>query len=143
MLGHIQRRSSWSEDVTHVEVLNRAGIKKQLFNKINKHKLTLFGHITRQEGMQRGTLEGMVGVKEAGKTKNHIDRQHQGLDGEHRRAWWRVKEAVKTKSHMDRQHQGVDLGILVGMVGVTEAGKTKNHIDRQHQGVDGKLNVKI
>lgn len=40
----------WTESVANVEALVRAGIKRQLFNKIKKHELKYFGLVIRQEG---------------------------------------------------------------------------------------------
>ena len=68
-------RASFTEHVTNIEVLIGNGRKKQLFNKLQKHKLKFVGHIIRQEGMQREILEGMGEGKRSrgrGKTKNHI-----------------------------------------------------------------------
>ena len=61
------------------------------------------GQTTSRSGWE--ILEGMVEGERDGKTKSHMDRQHQGVDGKYWREWWRVKETGKTKSHMDRQHQ--------------------------------------
>ena len=66
-----------------------------------------------EEGLQRNILEGMAVVKETGKTKSHMDRHHQGVDGEYWREWWGVKVAGKTKSHMNRQHQCVCVYIYI------------------------------
>ena len=47
----------WTGSAINVEVLVRGGVKRQLFNKIQKQ--TYFSDTTRQEVVQREMLEGM------------------------------------------------------------------------------------
>ena len=66
------QRIRWSDHVANIEVLYRDGIKTQLFNKIQKHKLTSCGHIIRQEGMQLEVFEGMVEAeRDRGRPRAH------------------------------------------------------------------------
>ena len=55
-------RKSWTENVINVEVLVRAGVKRQQFkNPETQTKLFWSYHQTR--GIQRERLEGMIGNK--------------------------------------------------------------------------------
>ena len=72
-------RTRCTEHVTNVEELNQAGIKKQLCNKLQIHKLIFFGHIIRQRGIERELLAGMMDGKSKGKTKSYMDGQPQGV----------------------------------------------------------------
>ena len=55
-------RISWTEKVSNEEVLERAKIKKRLYNIIQTKKLQYFGHIIRQNGdaLHRTVLDGKV-----------------------------------------------------------------------------------
>ena len=55
-------RLSWTEKVSNEEVLERAKIKKRLYNIIQTKKLQYFGHIIRQNGdtLHRTVLDGKV-----------------------------------------------------------------------------------
>ena len=55
-------RISWTEKVSNEEVLERAKIKKRLYNIIQTKKLQYFGHIIRQNGdtLQCTVLDGKV-----------------------------------------------------------------------------------
>ena len=55
-------RISWTEKVSNEEVLERAKIKKRLYNIIQTKKLQYFGHIIRQNGdtLHRTVLHGKV-----------------------------------------------------------------------------------
>ena len=56
-------RIRWTEHVTNLEVLNRDGIKKQLFNKIRKHKQTLFLASDKKEyNILEGIAEDKKGI---------------------------------------------------------------------------------
>ena len=64
-------RISWTEKVTN-EVLEKAKIKKRLYNIIQTKKLQYFGHIIRQSGetLHRTVLDGKVnGIGERGRPR--------------------------------------------------------------------------
>ena len=95
--------------------------------------------------MQRETLEGMVeggrgrgrprvtwtdNIKEwmgniggnggrwkrQGKTKSHMDRQHQGVDGKYWREWWKVEETGEDQESHGQTTSRSGWEILEGMV---------------------------
>ncbi|KAI0224418.1 hypothetical protein LSAT2_024582 [Lamellibrachia satsuma] len=62
-------------------------------------------------------LEGMVeGERDRGKTKSHMDRQHQGVDGKYWREWWRVKETGEDQEAHGQTAPRSGWEILEGMV---------------------------
>ena len=54
------------------------------------------GQTTSRSGWE--ILEGMVEGERDGKTKSHMDKQHQGVDGKYWREWWRVKETGRPRA---------------------------------------------
>ena len=50
-------RISYTDHVTNEEVLRRVGEKRSFLKTIHQRKLQYFGHLTRQNGLQRRLLE--------------------------------------------------------------------------------------
>ena len=53
-------RISYQDHITNEEVLRRVHEKRTLLQTIKKHKGTFFGHVIRNDGLQRHLLEGRV-----------------------------------------------------------------------------------
>ena len=63
-------RISWTEHKSNEEVLEMTISKRSLIATIKKRKLQYFGHLIRQNGIQRLLLEGKRGC---GRTQNDVD----------------------------------------------------------------------
>ena len=63
-------RISYQEHITNEEVLRRVQEKRTLLQTIKKRKCTFFGHVVRNDGLQRHLLEGRVeGARQKGRPR--------------------------------------------------------------------------
>ena len=66
-------RISYTEHKTNEEVLGIMSVKRLLIDSFRKRKAKYFGHMVRQNGLQRLSLEGKInGKKGKRKAKNYM-----------------------------------------------------------------------
>ena len=61
-------RLSWTEKKSNEEVMEMAGYKRSLLKTIRKRQIQLFGHINRDDGLEKQILSGKIcGTKSRGR----------------------------------------------------------------------------
>lgn len=79
-------RISWKQKVTNAEVLHRAKVSRELLRTMKARKTRYFGHLIRQDGLQKRLLEGKVNGKR--------------LRGRQRSSWMsNIKDWTRLKSY--------------------------------------------
>ena len=67
-------RVSYKDRVTNEEVWRRLGVERELLSKIRSHKLSYFGHIARNDSLQKTVLTGRVkGKRGRGRPRRQWD----------------------------------------------------------------------
>ena len=112
---------SWTDYVKNIKVLNWAGIKKAVFQGVDREDQEPHGQTTSRcgQGRPRATWTDNIKVW-TGKTKSHMDRQHQGVD--------RGDQEPRGQT-TSRCGQGRPRATWTDNIKVW-TGKTKNHVDR-------------
>ena len=76
-------RVSWTAKKTNEWVLNKAVVKRELFDTVKAMKLAYYGHtMTKQEScLEKEIMQGtMPGARKARKATHGLDGQHQDVD---------------------------------------------------------------